>query len=129
MIDLKATNKKLQQRSKNIIRTICGTSAPKRDDEMDALIASCNGSVKLAVATVLLQTSVNEAKLRLESSGGVLAKLLTSEQNIQGNPANGSMKLSGGYVLCIDGGGSKCAAVILGKNGEEGRGEAGGCNV
>ncbi|OBT74309.1 hypothetical protein VF21_06897 [Pseudogymnoascus sp. 05NY08] len=119
MIDLKATNNKLQQRSRNIIRTICGPSASVSDDELDRILALCNGSVKLAVATILLQVSSDEAAKRLETAKGVLADVLYV----------GPMVEDSHFVLCVDGGGSKCAAVLLGRNGEEGRGEAGECNV
>lgn len=119
MIDLKATNNKLQQRSRNIIRTICGPSAPVSDDELDRILALCNGSVKLAVATILLQVSGDEATKRLEAANGVLADVLDDKPTSEDRH----------FVLCVDGGGSKCAAVLLGRNGEEGRGEAGECNV
>lgn len=119
MIDLKASNHKLQQRSRNIIRTICGASAPVSDDELDRTLALCNGSVKLAVATILLQVSGEEAAKRLEDAKGVLADVL----DVKPIPEDSH------FVLCVDGGGSKCAAVLLGQNGEEGRGEAGECNV
>lgn len=119
MIDLKATNNKLQQRSRNIIRTICGPSAPVLDDELDQVLVLCNGSVKLAVATILLQVSGDEAAKRLEAAKGVLADVLDVKP----------MAEDSHFVLCVDGGGSKCAAVLLGRNREEGRGEAGECNV
>ncbi|KFY31746.1 hypothetical protein V493_00828 [Pseudogymnoascus sp. VKM F-4281 (FW-2241)] len=119
MIDLKSSNHKLQQRSRNIIRTICGASAPVSDEELDRILALCNGSVKLTVATILLQVSEDEAAQRLQDAKGVLADVL----DVKPVPEDDH------FVLCVDGGGSKCAAVILGQNGEEGRGEAGECNV
>lgn len=119
MIDLKATNNKLQQRSRNIIRTICGQSAPVSDDELDQILALCNGSVKLAVATIILRVSGDEATKQLNAAKGVLADVLDNKPTSEDRH----------FVLCVDGGGSKCAAVLLGRNGEEGRGEAGECNV
>lgn len=127
MIDLKATNEKLQQRSRDIVRTICGSSCPTTDEELDELISKCDGSVKTAVAAVLLG-SVEEANKRLSSAAGVLAEALRPSKEIYINGHNMPAK-SEEYVLCVDGGGSKCAAVLLGSNGTTGRGEAGPCNV
>jgi N-acetylmuramic acid 6-phosphate etherase len=129
MIDLKATNKKLQQRSRNIIRTLCGPSNPKSDEELDHILETCNGSVKLAVVTILLQISAREGTERLEAAGGVRAKVLKQNNTIRPifTVANGTS--FNDFVLCIDGGGSKCAAVLLGPDQQEGKGEAGECNV
>jgi N-acetylmuramic acid 6-phosphate etherase len=129
MIDVKATNKKLQQRARNIIRAICGPSSPKSDDELDRTLESCNGSVKLAVATILLQTSAQEAAKRLDAAQGVLAEVLKTKGTATPTLVEVISDSSREFVLCVDGGGSKCAAVLLGRNGEEGRGEAGECNV
>jgi N-acetylmuramic acid 6-phosphate etherase len=129
MIDLKATNKKLQQRSRNIIRAMCGPSSPNSDNELDHILETCHGSVKLAVATILLQTSVQEAAKRLEEAHGVLAKGLKNKKTISPTLAETTDGVIEKFVLCVDGGGSKCAAVLLGPNGEEGSGEAGECNV
>ncbi|PVH80206.1 putative glucokinase regulator family protein [Cadophora sp. DSE1049] len=124
MIDVKSSNLKLQQRSKNIIRTICGEKSPSSDKELESFLAACSGSVKLAVATILLETSIPEAKRRLDKAGGVLADVLQNPQPQHSEPVT-----IGDYVLCVDGGGSKCGAVVLGRNGELGQGEAGECNV
>ncbi|KAH7409654.1 putative glucokinase regulator family protein [Cadophora sp. MPI-SDFR-AT-0126] len=124
MIDVKSSNLKLQQRSKNIIRTICGKKSPSSEEELEVLLAACSGSVKLAVATILLEAPIPEAKRRLDDAGGVLADVLQNSRAEYSEPSN-----TGNYVLCVDGGGSKCGAVILGKNGETGQGEAGECNV
>ena len=129
MIDLKATNKKLQQRSRNIIRGVCELAKSASDEELDTLLLKCGGSVKLAVASILLQAPIPEAAKYLQRAEGVLANALAI-----GNTAERQVSAQNGldqneYVLCVDGGGSKCAAVVLGSNGDVGRGEAGGCNV
>ena len=129
MIDLKATNKKLQQRARNIIRVLCGPSSPESDKELDHVLETCNGSVKLAVATILLQVSAREAAERLGAAGGVLATVLKQNNDITPTSIEANTDPLDGFVLCVDGGGSKCAAVLLGPNGQEGRGEAGECNV
>ena len=124
MIDVKSSNLKLQQRSKNIIRTICGEKTPSAEEELEKLLASCGGSVKLAVATILLESTVPEAKQKLDDAGGVLADVLAYSK-----PQHVERVAAGDFVLCVDAGGSKCCAIILGKNGELGQGEAGECNV
>lgn len=129
MVDLKATNKKLQQRSRNIIRIICGASSPRSDEELDSVLERCNGSVKLAVITIILNISAHDAATRLEAAGGVLAKVLKQNNPLISTPPEATSNSSNQFVLCVDGGGSKCAAVLLGPNGQEGRGDAGECNV
>jgi len=129
MIDLKATNKKLEQRSRDIMRTICGPFCPQKDEDLDILLEYCDGSVKVAVASILLGTSVENAKERLSDAGGVLAKVLRVANEDLPPKTNGTVADLGDFVLCVDGGGSKCAAVLLGKEGRIGRGEAGQCNV
>ncbi|KIX10133.1 uncharacterized protein Z518_01214 [Rhinocladiella mackenziei CBS 650.93] len=119
MVDLKATNLKLQQRSRNILRSICGSSCPSSDSELDDRLKSCGRSTKLAIAALSLGVPVSEAKQRLAEAGGVLATVLTKPVS----------DMTADSVLCIDGGGSKCAAVIMSPDGTKGYGEAGGCNV
>lgn len=127
MVDLKATNLKLQQRSRNILRSICGTKCPRTDEELDAVLSSSGGSVKIAIVSLRLGIPVPEAITRLRDSGGVLAKVLEQEQITQILPTtNGTARK---YALCIDGGGSKCAAAIISADGGIICGEAGGCNV
>lgn len=129
MIDLKSTNKKLEQRSRDIMRTICGPFCPPKDEDLDILLADCDGSVKVAVASILLGTSVEKAQERLRDAGGVLARVLKDTKEDLPPQTNGNVVGLEEYVLCVDGGGSKCAAVLLGKEGQIGRGEAGQCNV
>lgn len=129
MIDVKATNEKLRQRSRNIIRTICGPSCPTSEEELDIIITACNGSVKLAVATILLQATADDAARRLEVTHGVLSDVLKHSTIDHLSPTETDCDSDSAFVLCVDGGGSKCAAILLGKDGQEGRGEAGECNV
>lgn len=129
MIDLKSSNEKLKQRSKNIISTICGHQSPASEEDLDLLLTACGGSVKLAVAAILLKTTTEDAAKRLEDARGVLADVLQYSQSKTPIINGTGPKSAEDYVLCVDGGGSKCSAVLLGKNGEIGEGEAGGCNV
>ncbi|KAJ9612242.1 hypothetical protein H2200_003839 [Cladophialophora chaetospira] len=124
MVDLKATNLKLEQRSRNILRTTCGIRCPESDNDLDALLKSCHGSVKVAIATLNLRVSPPEAKRRLDEVGGVLANLF--KDKVEVSPRLGKIE---GYVLCVDGGGSKCAAAIVSCDGPAGYGEASSCNV
>ncbi|OQV02093.1 hypothetical protein CLAIMM_07343 [Cladophialophora immunda] len=129
MVDLRATNVKLQLRSRNILRTICGSQCPDSDAGLDALLSNCQGSVKLAIATLGLGASVAEAKALLEEAGGVLANVLKRPTNggLNGQTTTDTRALE--YVLCVDGGGSKCAAVVISADGQRGYGEGPGCNV
>ena len=124
MVDLKATNLKLQQRSRNILRTICSVSCPEPDSDLDILLQNCHGSVKLAIAALRLGVTPSEAKARLDEVGGVLANIL--DDNVILPPQSRDNQ---GYVLCIDGGGSKCAAAVMSIDGQMGYGESSGCNV
>jgi N-acetylmuramic acid 6-phosphate etherase len=62
MVDLKATNVKLEQRSRNIIRSIEPTTFDLTDDELDARIKSCDGSVKLALITLMTGLEKEDCK-------------------------------------------------------------------
>ncbi|RHZ56160.1 putative glucokinase regulator family protein [Aspergillus thermomutatus] len=105
MVDLVASNLKLEQRSRNILRR---------------LSARCGGMTD--------GQPVEHCEERLASAGGVLAKVLETPlakvTNAQ-TPATNRQ-----YVLCIDGGATKCAAVIADLKGTVvGRGTTGPCNL
>ncbi|KAK2782888.1 hypothetical protein FQN52_000528 [Onygenales sp. PD_12] len=132
MVDLKSSNLKLEQRARNIIKKVSGTSCPSTDAEIDALLKKCNGSVKLALATLALGSTVEEAQQRLESGGGKLSDVLKqkSQESTQQNATKVTVsRTSIPLVMYVDGGGTKCAATVVGPNGEIGEGEAGPCNV
>ena len=123
MIDVKPTNLKLQQRARRTIRDVCGDRCRQSDVELDNVLQACDRSVKLAAAHIYLGTSVEDAKLRLREADELLAKLLKTPKE-HDKIGHGLVN----YVLCVDGGGSKCQAVLLSKDGAEGTGEAGPCN-
>jgi len=127
MVDLRATNLKLQQRSRNILRSICGSKCPEADEALDDLLNSCGGSVKIAIASLTLGVTVLEAVNRLDDAGGVLSKILKHDEGVPADPTTNSNQFE--YALCIDGGGSKCAAALISADGAISIGEAGGCNV
>lgn len=128
MVDLVASNLKLKQRSRNILRILSGKCHFLSDDELDSLLATCNHSVKLAILVAETQKSVDICEGYLASAGGVLAKALTAiptpkEQTV----ADASAARQ--FDLCIDGGGTKCAAVVTDGKNIVCRGSAGPCNL
>ena len=132
MVDLKASNLKLEQRSRNIIRKLGGPACPAMDSEIDALLVACGRSVKLALATLALGVTPEEARKQLEVGGGKLATVLQSS-TVGQSRANGTSEGLPGeippLVIYIDGGGSKCAATVVSSHGQVGEGEAGPCNA
>lgn len=136
MVDLKASNLKLKQRSRNIIRKISGSSCPSTDEEIDAILARCDGSVKLALATITLGSEPEDARKQLELADGKLSTVLANaaksvSDKIEDANFDQAAKdiISDPLVMYIDGGGTKCAAVVMNSQGEFGEGEAGSCNV
>ncbi len=128
MVDLRATNIKLQQRARNIIRIVSEQASQMNDVELDHLLKACNGGVKLAIAKLKLAVPIEEARQRLEAVGGVLADIhepVDSSDSICQSTSTSQPE----FVLCVDGGGSKCAAVIRDRSGNSWRGESGSCNV
>jgi N-acetylmuramic acid 6-phosphate etherase len=128
MVDLVASNLKLEQRSRNILRRLNARCNSMTDVELDEMLARCKGRVKLALLVAETGQPVEQCEERLASAGGVLAKALEIslvEVNDVQMPATDRQ-----YVLCIDGGGTKCAAVIADLKGSVvGRGTTGPCNL
>lgn len=125
MVDLKATNIKLRQRARNILRAIGGQHCKQSDEELDAILAACHGSTKLAAVVIVLDVSVEEAELRLEQSQGVLAQVFADADDRSSQHNNDDS----GLVLCVDAGGTSCKATILSKDGAVGTGVSGPCNM
>ncbi len=59
---MKATNLKLKQRAKNLLRAVAGAKCPTDDLELENILTECKGKLKLAAAMILLQQSVPEAQ-------------------------------------------------------------------
>ncbi|KAL5361995.1 hypothetical protein BJX96DRAFT_185723 [Aspergillus floccosus] len=76
MVDLVASNEKLKQRSRNILRLLSERCRSMDDSELDDLLAECNRSVKLSLLVAETGLSVNECQRNLDAAGGVLAKAL-----------------------------------------------------
>jgi N-acetylmuramic acid 6-phosphate etherase len=99
------------------------------DQDLDDLLARCGGRVKVALVVAEKGISVEESREQLEMAQGVLAKVIATEDE-----APVKTPLINGFkhhrsVLCIDGGGSKCAAVVGDTGGDLGKGVAGPCNL
>ena len=72
MVDLRATNAKLADRSERIVAEVC---AIRRDDAR-ALLVQADGHVKLAITMHLLGVGREEAARRLEAAGGVIRRVV-----------------------------------------------------
>lgn len=72
MIDLRATNVKLVDRSERIVSEVSGVSR----DEARALLERAGGSVKLAIVMHALGVEKDEAQRRLDSGAGVVRRVV-----------------------------------------------------
>lgn len=126
MVDLRATNVKLRQRARNILRLIGGAACKQTDGELDQVLQACRGSVKLAAVAIALDVSVADAEARLERNEGVLARVLGEARQAAAEEEHHDHD---GLVLCVDAGGTSCKAVIMTKDGAAACGAAGPCNV
>jgi N-acetylmuramic acid 6-phosphate etherase len=72
MVDLKATNNKLKDRSERIVMEVCGVS---RDEARDLLNAA-DKSVKTAIVMQKLRVDREGALAALESAGGVIRRAI-----------------------------------------------------
>ena len=70
MVDLRATNDKLDDRSERIVVEVCGVSR----DEARELLDAAGGSVKIAIVMQKLGVDRDAARERLENAGGVIRR-------------------------------------------------------
>ena len=75
MIDLRATNVKLVDRSERIVAEVSGVTR----EEARELLASAGGSVKLAIVMHALGVSKDEAQRKLDEGGGVVRRVIGGE--------------------------------------------------
>lgn len=75
MVDVQATNRKLQARAARIVRQVTGAS-PER---VEAVLAQSGGSAKVAIVVLQSGLSPDEAKQRLAHAGGFLRRALAEE--------------------------------------------------
>jgi N-acetylmuramic acid 6-phosphate etherase len=72
MVDVRASNAKLEARARRIVRVATGVS----EDEAEAALAAADGSAKLAVVALLKEIDPDEARARLERAGGDIGSAL-----------------------------------------------------
>ena len=75
MVDLRATNKKLEDRSERILAEVCDVSR----EEARKLLGGAGGTVKLAIAMHFLGASREEAEQALARAGGVIRRAIGRE--------------------------------------------------
>ncbi|KAJ5627260.1 hypothetical protein N7528_004687 [Penicillium herquei] len=125
MVDMVASNLKLEQRSRNMLRRLSVKCNERSDSELDTLLAESNGSVKLAILVAETGESVQTCQASLDSAEGILSKALTGKPRPDQPDTHGERR----FVLCIDGGGTKCAAAVADTSGAVSYGSAGPCNL
>jgi N-acetylmuramic acid 6-phosphate etherase len=110
MVDLRATNTKLVERTRRIVMMLTDLS----HDDAEAVLSRCDGELKTAIVTHKCDIEPTEARQRLDRSGGHLRQALeleqiadelkpsvkTAESDFQGND----------LVFGLDGGGTKTVA-------------------
>lgn len=72
MVDLRATNSKLIERSRNIVMSLTDLSPA----EAEAALARCDGELKTTIVTCLRSVSPEEARRLLDRAGGHLRRAL-----------------------------------------------------
>lgn len=79
MVDLKISNEKLRDRAHRVVRMIVPSTAPLdigQDDVLDAVLAQCDGQVKLAIIVATLGCSPEEGRRKLGAVSGSLKDAL-----------------------------------------------------
>jgi N-acetylmuramic acid 6-phosphate etherase len=74
MVDLRATNVKLADRSERIVAEVCALS---REDARE-LLARAGGRVKIAIVMHALDVDKDEAAQRLDAAGGVIRRVVSA---------------------------------------------------
>ncbi|HEX5970818.1 MAG TPA: N-acetylmuramic acid 6-phosphate etherase [Gemmatimonadaceae bacterium] len=80
MVDLRATNAKLADRSERIVAEVCGLTR----EQSRTLLGLANGSVKLAIVMQALGVSAEEATKRLAEHGGVIRRVIDAPPPVVG---------------------------------------------
>ena len=75
MVDVQATNRKLQARAVRIIRQVTGAGV----ERVEAALAAAGGSAKVAIVTLETGITPDEARQRLAHTGGFLRRALAEE--------------------------------------------------
>lgn len=114
MVDLRATNVKLQARTNRIVRHLVGV------DERTAaqLLTACQGELKTAIVVGRTGLSPLAARTQLAEAGGLIHRVLPVPAVVQ-YPQ---------WVLGLDGGGTHTRALLFDGNELLGQGDAGPSN-
>jgi len=72
MVDVRASNAKLEARARRIVRVATGVS----EEEAETALAAADGSAKVAVVALLKEIDTDEARARLERAGGDIRSAL-----------------------------------------------------
>jgi N-acetylmuramic acid 6-phosphate etherase len=116
MVNVQATNVKLQARARRIVEQACGLTP----DEAVAALEAC-GELKTAIVSTLSGVSPDEAQQRLDAAGGIVRKALSKAQDTSNRGDS--------FLVGVDGGGSKTVALLSDLEGRVlGRGLAGSSN-
>lgn len=135
MVDLRATNSKLLDRSRRIVGQLTDLSSA----DAETLLGRCGGEVKTAIVAHHRHVAPDEARRLLEDANGHLRRALEDKlparDAIDPHPPKDSLRSDEpngeDLVLGVDGGGSKTVAWVANRNGETqvlGRGVSGPSN-
>ena len=80
MVDLTATNEKLRQRSRMLVKTL----TQQTEEEVERVLKLCDGEVKTAVVAIRSQLSPDEARQHLARCGGHLRRALNESRGRKG---------------------------------------------
>ena len=80
MVDLTATNEKLRQRSRMLVKTL----TQQTEEEVERVLSLCDGEVKTAVVAIQSQLSPDEARQHLARCGGHLRRALNESRGRKG---------------------------------------------
>ena len=117
MVDVKATNAKLQERAIRIVQEATGLP---RADAVTALEAA-GGETKTAIVSVLAGIPADEARALIDECRWIGAR---------GAGGPGSMPVAQRAVCAVDGGGTKTLAIVMDQDGNElGRATSGPSNA
>lgn len=72
MVDMKATNLKLEDRAKRIVSMACGCT----EEEAQTALSQADGGIKAAIVMVQAKTTAEDAKTRLKANNGFVRKCL-----------------------------------------------------
>src|SRR5919206_4993510 len=74
MVDVQATNEKLRERVRRIVRQATGAS----EDEADRALDEAQGSAKVAIVSLLAGIDADEARARLDAAGGSIRSAVSA---------------------------------------------------